>query len=544
MKPSLALMERMLFFVLLALNLVPLWSVHYFLTGDGPCHLYNAKVLVDFFQGGDAKAFYAPWMYLNTALEPNWFGHATMAGLMSLGFQPYLAEKFLQTFYVLAFGLGLRFMIRQLNPNGLFLSTFGLLLSYHFVFLMGFYNYTCSLAIMLWVTGYWLKYRQNWTTGRILIQALGWLVLYFCHPIGLLISFLIIGSVLVTELGIHWYRENQSERSAYLKSFWKNTLAMLLAALPVLLLFAEYIVRKGLNPSPRSESSHRMWVDFREFSALSIISSSERFWAIGIAVLFLLMAIWAVTSMIKRRTFRWTDALFVVFVLLLLLYFFQPGGVAGAGVLAIRLQLLPYLTLLLWLSTIDFAPKAQKAVLGLTSIIFIAFLIIRMPHYRLASEAAEEIVSAASVIPDHVSVLPLSFDLNGLAPNGKQVSDRIWLFMHAGDYIGTERTVVMLGNYEAATHNFPLIWNPERNPFELLGKDGGYFEGQPPIANLLDYPQKSNHATIDYVVTWCLDQQKFGEHPFVLDMKRQLEQGYDWIFTSKSGLVKVFRRKN
>lgn len=544
MKPAFAFAERVLFFVLLALQLVPLWSVHYFLTGDGPCHLYNAKVLLDFFQGGEAKSFFSSWMFVNTALEPNWFSHATMSLLMGLGAPPFLAEKILQTIYVLAFGLGLRFMIRQLNPNALFLSTFGLLLTYHHVFQMGFYNYSCSLAIMFWTTGYWLKHRQDWTAGRMLLLGLGFVLLYFCHPIGLLLSFLMIGSVFLAELSEPVFRTKPGlDKAQIWRYFGKNALSLLISALPALLLFAEYIARKGLNASPRSESNHRIWVDFRELSALSIISGMERFWAIGIAILFLLMAIWGIRFKIKTRSWYYKDVFLAVFGITLLIYFFQPGGIAGAGVLAIRLQLLPYLMLLFWLATLDFPRRVQSAVLIFSSFVFIAFMCIRMPNHLKASDAAEEYSSAVSVIPDGVSVLPLSFDHNGRTPDGKQVSDRIWLFMHAGDYIGTQRQVVMLGNYEAATHNFPLIWRPERNPFERLGMDGAYMESQPPIANLLEYPQKSEHATIDFVVTWCMDGNPYGNHPNVQKMQQQLEIGYDLVFTSKNGLAKVFRLK-
>jgi hypothetical protein len=353
-----------------------------------------------------------------------------------------------------------------------------------------------------------------------------------------------VGSVMLTELGTSLFGKNPSAtaRDTW-KLFWKNSLSFLLAALPVFILFAEYVFRKGLNPSPRGESDHKIWVELRELTALSTISNTERSWAIGVAVLFLLMTLCAFVFKLKTRKLRWTDVLLPVFGLTLLIYFKQPGGIAGAGVLPIRLQLLPFLMLLLWLASIDFPKWAQATVLTLTTVGFIGFMSIRLPHYRMASEAAEEYASAASVIPDNVSVLPMSFDHNGRHPSGKEVSNRIWLFMHAGDYIGTERRVVMLGNYEAATHNFPLIWRWERNPFDRLGKDGGYFEGQPPIANLLDYPKNSNNATVDYVVTWCMDQKKFGDHPYIQSMQQQLEQGYDLVFTSKNGFAKAFKRK-
>ncbi len=97
-KLTLPTLERGLFYLLLAANLIPLWSVHYFVTGDGPCHLYNAKVLLDFYHGGELKDFYNPWMFVNTHFEPNWFGHAFMELLLGWGAPAYLAEKFLQLF--------------------------------------------------------------------------------------------------------------------------------------------------------------------------------------------------------------------------------------------------------------------------------------------------------------------------------------------------------------------------------------------------------------------------------------------------------------
>jgi hypothetical protein len=360
----------------------------------------------------------------------------------------------------------------------------------------------------------------------------------------LLFSFLIIGSVMLTELIIRLTEKNRRATAAETwAAFRQNTLSALLAALPVFVLFGAYIFHKGLNPSPRGESDHKIWMELRELTALSTMMNTEKKWAIGVAVLFLLLALGAFVIKLMHRKWRWTDVLLPVFGLTLLIYFKQPGGIAGAGILPIRLQLLPYLMLLLWLASVDFPRWVQAATLGCTAVIFAALMSIRLPHHRMASEAAEEYASAASVIPDKVSVLPISFDHNGRHHSDREVADRIWLFMHAGDYIGAQRRVVMLGNYEAATHNFPLIWRWERNPFDRLPKDGEGFEGQPPNANLLEYPKNSNNATVDYVVTWCMDRKKFGDHRFVQSIQQQLDQGYDLVFTSQNGFAKAYKRK-
>lgn len=530
--------EPILFYLLLAANLIPLWSVHYFLTGDGPCHVHNAHVLLDFFKGGDLKDFYNPWMHVNTNFVPNWFGHAFMELFMGMGVAPYMAEKLLQTTYVLAFGLGLRFLVRQLNPNGLFLSTFGLLLTYHHVFQMGFYNYSMSVAVMFWVAGYGLKYRYNWTTGRLLLQVLGFLVLYFSHPIGLVFCFLVLGSVLLSDWLISWRKKDPKAW----KNFREECLTLMLVAAPVIILFAQYIFIKGLNPSERSESNASIWKDLREFTALVNMMSTERSWAIAVSAFFALMFVLAVGVKIKSRKLVWTDVLFPVFGVALLIYFKQPGGLAGAGILPIRLQFLPFLMLLIWLASIDYPKWVQAFVLGVTLVFFGAFMSIRLPAHLRADKLTQEYLTCTAAIPDKVSVLPISFDHNGRDTSGVEVADKIWLFMHAADYIGAERSVVMMGNYEAATHNFPLIWRWERNPMDRLRKNNQLFEDQPPLCDFINYNKNSNDGHVDYVITWCMGR-KFADHPNTQDIKQQLDQGYDLVFTSPTGLAKVYKRK-
>lgn len=543
MKPahSFAAAERLVFYLLLAANLLPLWSFHYFLTCDGPCHLYNSKVLLDCWRGGDTKAFYDHWYYLNARFEPNWFGHAFMTLLLGLQIPGFLAEKLLQTLYVLGFGLGLRYLVRKISPNGLFLSSLGLLFTHHYVFQMGFYNYSCSLAALFWVTGYWFHIRTAFTPTRLLVLAAGFLVLYFCHPIGLLFSFLLIGSLSLGE----WWRDwnsRQDDTAAVWKKFGHNIASVSLAALPVIVLFSEYLFFKGIEILPYGESKSELFHMLRENRGLLIMDLSERWWAVAVAVVFALLLLLATWLKWKRRDFRWTDVFFVVFLFTVWLYFNQPRSFAGGGVTPLRLVLLPYLVLLLWLASVDFSQNIRKAVLAFSIVVSAAFLVLRFPHYKMANEAALEYASCAAVIPDRVTVLPISFNHHGQIAGGKYVAENIWLFVHAGDYVSEGKSIVLLGNYEAHTRNFPLIWQDGRNPFVLLEKEGTIFEDQPPHADILGFPAKTGGAAVDYVVTWCKDQ-RFYDHPFGQDIGRQLEQGYDLVFASKNNLAKVYRRK-
>ena len=160
----------------------------------------------------------------------------------------------------------------------------------------------------------------------------------------------------------------------------------------------------------------------------------------------------------------------------------------------------------------------------------------------MANEAAMEYASCGAAIPDKSTVLPISFNHHGQIASGRYVSEIFWLFVHTGDYVSENKSMVLLGNYEAHTRNFPLIWKDGRNPFLLLEKEGTIMENQPPHADILGLPAKTGGTAIDYVVTFCKDQ-RFYDHPFGQDIGRQLDQGYDLIFTSKNKLAKVFKRK-
>ncbi len=528
--------ERLIFYLLLTFSLLPLWSVRYFLTIDGPCHLYNAKVLADFSASADLRDFYESWVYLNLRFEPNWFGHFFMKMGFAAGIPAFLNEKLLQTFYILAFGLGLRFAIRQLAPGGLFLGSLGLLFAYHHVFQMGFYNYSCSLALMFWTFGYWLRFREAWTVGRQIVLAVFFLGLFFCHPVGLLFAFLLIGCVLSAQT---YCAGSWAERKQY---FSRQIIVLALTALPALILFAEYLYAKGLSFRKSGDAGWQMWSELARLTSLCTMMEVERQWTPLVAALFGALLGAGLWLKIRSRRWVWTDALFGAFILSLFIYFKQPGSFAGAGILPIRLQMLPYLVLLLWLATLDFPKWTQNAVLVCAVAFSALFWSIRLPAHWRASEAVSEYVSCAAAIPDKVSVLPLSFNHNGQLPDGQTVSTAMWLFVHAAGYIGAEKSIVLLDNYEAHTQNFPLLWREQRDPYVFLPKDDIGFEGQPPRAEFLNYKSKTNNANVDYVLTWCLDK-KFNDHLFTKEIKEQLEQGYELVFKSENDLGRVYRKK-
>ena len=126
--------------IILLAFLFSIWSGKYFLTGDGPTHLYNARILADWLQGKYLD-FYQQIYQLNLKPDPNWTGHALLSCLMLI-FPPALAQKLLLSGYILAFGSAIFRLTKLIHKENVFLCLLGLPFIFHFSFYKGFWN--CS----------------------------------------------------------------------------------------------------------------------------------------------------------------------------------------------------------------------------------------------------------------------------------------------------------------------------------------------------------------------------------------------------------------
>jgi hypothetical protein len=113
--------ERGLFVLLLGLHLGPVWANRYFLTTDGPAHLYNAWVLKTMLLDPQSK-FHA-LLAFNLNPEPNYLSHALLATLLTV-LPPWVAEKALLTLYVAGLPLAVRYLVR-LAAHGWFFGGAG-----------------------------------------------------------------------------------------------------------------------------------------------------------------------------------------------------------------------------------------------------------------------------------------------------------------------------------------------------------------------------------------------------------------------------------
>lgn len=533
----LAKIEPYVFFILLALLLVPVWAVDFFVTGDGPCHLYNSKILLDYWKGVHV-GFYQPFYYPNYGFNPNWLFYLLTIPLLDI-FGLVLTEKIFFSIYVLLFGLGFRFLIGEINSNARFLSSIGLLFCYHKLLMMGFLNNSLSFAIWFWVAALWWRHRNVFTLGAVLANAAMILLLYSAHPMGLIFCLVMIITMMLGMFFVE-YRDEGWKNSWSL--FLKRSQSLLISTLPVIILFAEFILRhtwtKGSNDTPLSET----WKNIRTLTSLITLNSTERDLAKATAITCFVL--FAIAILLRLRSRRWMPAdgllLFIAFVVYSIL--FPSTGMSGGLEVSLRMAVIPFVGLLCWTATAQFPVWTQLLAQITALVIGIGFLAARMPIYQQASDYAEEVYSCDLYLGDTSTLLVLNYDWRGLTPEGKPVANKIWLFPHVDCYLGVNRSAVISDNYEANFSYFPVTARWETNMYMQTNREDINFDHRPPRADIHSYYNRT-HQQIDYVLMLSY-REEFSGHPYTQEIFAQLDAAYEKIYTSAHQRAILYKRKS
>jgi hypothetical protein len=231
----------------------------------------------------------------------------------------------------------------------------------------------------------------------------------------------------------------------------------------------------------------------------------------------------------------------IVSLLLLGLYFIFPDHFAGGTIIQMRMQLYPVFALTLWFAALRWNSRSIQVIGGLFLVFNLVFFATRIGTYRMVGEAVSEILSTAPLIEEESTVLPLYFSHKGVQPNGeKLIRNGLGVFIHSADYLGAEKSLVMLDNYEGAKGYFPINWRPEVNPFDHLGRGISGSEAIPPMIDLKYYIQETK-VQVDYVLEWCRGKD-WPEGELQPELKADLEQFFELIFVSEFERVRLYRR--
>lgn len=451
--------EKIFFLVCCLLNLWPIIGTDFYTTLDGPAHLYNSQLINLLLS--DENGFISNYYQLNSVAVPNWSGHALMA--LMLAFLPAgVVEKMLAVILAVALPYAFRSLLKEgVAVNGIGLSYFIFPFTYSLTFLLGFYNFTIGLIVLFWGVKYWIINRKNisknWVKWIGLIGIT--LILYFSHILPFLVFFLLIGCYEVANF--YFYKNS-------LKSHVKNLIALLLASsfsffcLWSFLKFRSSVEKEYLFLD--SETLFDWIVSLRTLIVFNTTEEAPFTSLIFYSILALVVGLIIKFISVRKNRFPSNNkevnvqrgAVFVVFLIFVLMYFILPDNDGVGGEIIPRIQWLMFVFLILLLSKLEFPKWVLLPAMAL--MLFAHFQL--NAYYQKTQNSRGKFASKVLELEESIRSETLVHVVN-LGGN--------WTYSHFSNILGFNKKVIVLKNYEADRAYFPIKWNQENMPLLKLG---------------------------------------------------------------------------
>lgn len=498
------------FFCLIALlNLIPAVQQPFFPSVDGPTHLYNSNLILQL--ASSHSEFLPRYFAFNDWIVPNWGGHFLLSALLSV-FSPSMASRFFIGLCLFMLPLSFRYLVRTINPEARFTAYLIFPFSYSFMLCMGFYNFIFGLIVLFFTLSVLIKYKKapfRWSSFVLLF-----FMVLLCY-LGHLFAFLCLAMLVFCLYSLDVLQTIISKKSI------KASLKPIGYILPIFMipLFLTYLYY--LKTGNRDEKIYLLKSDLLQH----IVTGRSMVWyipdeeivyttLITLVALFLFsIALYRygksmqkhfseshrrLSSFILRLSFG--DILLGMMALMVFLYFKLPDSDSSAGFVSVRLNLMIFLFLILWVSNFDF-PKWITS--GCFVLLFYAqyqLLALHAISFKNLNNGITEILSVEAELKENSLVLPLNYSES-------------WLSHHNPNYLGIRKSLVILENHETNNAYFPLKWNCDGPMQELAHSNYSRFD------EILERTPSDVMARLDYVFV-------LNKHNFPDSLKNTLLQGF------------------
>ena len=170
--------------------LVPIWAFTYFPSQDGPSHVENARILLDY--GRPDQPALRDFYVRSLDPVPNWFSHLLLSAVLPI-VGPRIADKIFLTLYVLALPFAFRYALNAFRPDAGARMLLVLPFVYNHFLHLGFYNLAFSAVPFFVILGFWLRHEGRPQLRAGVVLALLLTGLYFCHLVTLFLGFAALG---------------------------------------------------------------------------------------------------------------------------------------------------------------------------------------------------------------------------------------------------------------------------------------------------------------------------------------------------------------
>lgn len=455
---SISKYEKILFLAVVLLNLIPVLSYHFFPTLDGPAHLYNANLINHLFSPSELDSFFK----FNSELVPNWTGHILLCFFKS--FLPgYLAEKMLFLIYFIGLPYAFRNLVKTINPEYMGLSYLIFPFTYNHLLSLGFYNFSLGLIGLLLILAYWINHHQTIAGSFKKTSVLGLLLIltYFSHIVMFSMSLLVISCYTFMTF-LKESVETRKIKGAFTSHF-KKALTLLVSSFIPLVLMVLYFANRPDEGNKIFLPQELLikWLNYLN----PIICYSEDIEKVFTRKLFYILCALIIGGIIiriknrkpvsgtseKKGILHLNDTWLFTAGVMLLLLFIMPDENGMASIISMRFGLLFFLFLVIWISSM----KQAKW------FIFVCSTLVLISHYKRVRylDSAIEVHNRIAINCNKAEkyIKPYSVVTTVNITN-------FWFVSHFSNYLGIDKPMIILENYEATMDYFPLTWNKEKLP--------------------------------------------------------------------------------
>ncbi len=513
--------ERHVFYALLIVNIVLLGSVKFYPSMDGPAHLYNSNVLGQLLTGNsELSRFFS----INSLIIPNWTGHFMLA-LFNLFLPAWLAEKVLLVFYITGMAFSFRLLVSAINPEWKGLSILIFPFAYSFLFYLGFYNFSLSFIFLFLALYFWLKAYTNGSFSVYLKTFIFLVLTYYSAILTFFFAGLCLG-LFTLALSFETYRLNGNKRDAVKKAA-KSLLHLLLISLPLLVFAILFVASVQFFPATDRLTTHELLKWLVDVRCLIVYNYDGDRW-ITQFFFYLLLIITAISIYLRSKRqsgsfFQLNDILLVPFFLALALFFLVPTS-AGAGMMSDRYCLLVYIFFVLWASTLKIPRNAGRLFMAVVVLLHLGLL---LKHHnsgiRGLNKHAAQINEASVYMQENSIVLPVNMSES-------------WMEPHFSNYLGVDKPLVILENYEASVGWFPLKWYGANFP-RLQAGGADQINGLGWLSN-----SEGEIKQIDYIFLYG-NLAKLDENQWE-PLKNILKEHYQLTYSTTDNYLAVYKLAN
>ena len=480
-----------IFYVLLILHLIPLFFGKYFLTQDGPSHLYNAFVFKDLVL--NHHSFYAQYFDINKVPNPNWLVTVFYALVMMI-LPAFMAEKLFLVCYVLLLPFSFRFLIRQINPQSGFVTLLIFPLVYNITLFLGFFNFCFSIILYFYTVGYWLKHQGVFSFRKQFVFLMLVTLTYFSHPVSFVVLCLTIGTLMLSAL----YQDTKNEDKPIV-FFFKRLAGLIIGLLPSTFFFLLFFRGSGSEISFTQRYLKGYIIDQLQNYGLNYFGKIDLVLCTAFIAILALFFIYNLFARIRYKRLYRLDVLYLFFALFSIMTFFSPEEIAGGSVILIRLILYSNIIAILCISVYSYSEKLK----WVSAYFFFGFAVFWLGFKAWHFEKIHEQLTDLMGIEDHISegktLLPFVVQKSNAdgSPLDTTRDIDINVFLHASMYICLEKRLVCLSDYEASQSYFPLKWKPGKDPSMFFPESGEILTD----SSLQAYFSKTGTLP-DYILVW------------------------------------------